>query len=105
MNNDLLIVLMTAITFSCRYLFFMKSLPISLSPKLQHLLQYTAPSVLTAMWVPIVFLGHKTEGASFFHSPFLYAGLITVLASLKIKNTLAVVVIGMGSFLILNWVL
>ena len=105
MSNDLLIVLMKVITFSCRYLFFMKSLPIGLSPKIQQLLQYSAPSVLTAMWVPIVFLGHKTEGAAFFHSPFLYAGLITVLASLKIKNTLAVVVIGMGSFLILNWVL
>ena len=76
MINDLLIVLMTMITFSCRYLFFMKLLPISLSPKIQQLLKYTAPSVLTAMWVPIVFLGHKTEGAAFFHSPFLYAGLI-----------------------------
>ncbi|MAD88812.1 MAG: hypothetical protein CMK64_03850 [Pseudoalteromonas sp.] len=105
MNNDVLIVLMTVITFSCRYLFFMKSLPISLSPKIQQLLQYTAPSVLTAMWVPIVFLGHKTEGAAFLQSPFLYAGLITVLASLKIKNTLAVVLLGMSSFLVLNWIL
>jgi len=105
MSNDFLIILMTVITFSCRYLFFMRSLPISLSPKIQQLLQYTAPSVLTAMWVPIVFLGHKSEGAAFFQSPFLYAGLITLVASLKIKNTLAVVVVGMGSFLILNWVL
>ena len=105
MNIDLLIVLMMVITFSCRYLFFMKSLPISLSPKIQSLLKYTAPSVLTAMWVPIVFLGHKTEGAMFFNSPFLYAGLITVVSSLKINNTLAVVVIGMSSFLLLSWLL
>ncbi|NOH78820.1 AzlD domain-containing protein [Vibrio sp. RE86] len=105
LNLELLILLMAAITFSCRYLFFMNSLPITLGPKVQALLKYTAPSVLTAMWVPIVFFGHETIEESFITSPFLYAGILTVIASLKIKNTLAVVVIGMSSFLLLQWLI
>lgn len=98
--NDFYVVLlgMAAITFSCRYLFFAKSLPYQLSPKLQKLLSYTAPSVLTAMWVPIVFLGHEETNVSFFQSPFLLAGVATVLLSYKVKNTLTVVIAGMSIF-------
>ncbi|WP_341665594.1 AzlD domain-containing protein [Vibrio sp.] len=103
LSTEWVIFLMALITFACRYLFFMKSIPISLGSKTKQLLRYTAPSVLTAMWVPIVFLGHGSSLDTIHSSPFFYAGVITVLLSLKCKNTLMVVAGGMVIFSILNW--
>ncbi|SQD78505.1 AzlD domain-containing protein [Moritella yayanosii] len=102
MMDDFWLVLggMTCITFSCRYLFLSRLVSFELSPKIKRALSFTAPAVLTAMWVPIVFLGHQSSEVAFLNSPFLYAGLLTVLLSLKIKNTLAVVFIGMCAFMV-----
>ena len=106
MNSFYLILLgMAAITFTCRYLFLAKSIPYQLGPKMQKLLSYTAPSVLTAMWVPIVFLSHTETGGSFIQSPFLLAGLATVILSYKVKNTFVVVIAGMGVFSAISYLL
>lgn len=102
MNHDnfwLILLGMTCITFACRYLFLSKSLPFELNAKAKSILSYTAPSVLTAMWVPIVFLSESNNEGSFFTSPFLIAGLVCVLLSLKLKNTLLIVVLSMSFFL------
>ena len=99
MNDFWLALLgMTAITFSCRYFFFSTTITFKLGPKVKRLLSYTAPSVLTAMWVPIVFFGHQESGGDYINSPFLIAGIATVIFSLKIRNTLAVVIFGMSVF-------
>ncbi|QUM75573.1 AzlD domain-containing protein [Moritella sp. 24] len=98
----LVLGVMTCITFSCRYLFLSRAVSFELSPKIKRALSFTAPAVLTAMWVPIVFLGHKSSDIALLSSPFLYAGLLTVFLSLKIKNTLAVVCIGMCAFVVLR---
>ena len=104
-NFWLALASMTCITFSCRYFFFSKAVLFELGPKMKRLLSYTAPSVLTAMWVPIVFLGHQSAGTEFITSPFLSAGIITVMLSLKINNTLAVVALGMSSFVVIKLIL
>lgn len=101
-NTELTIIIMAVITFSCRYLFFMKTLPIQLGDNCKRLLKFSAPSVLTAMWVPIVFFGHRSVGIEIIRSPYLYAGLITIVLSLKIKNTLGVITLGMVLFLVLG---
>jgi branched-subunit amino acid transport protein len=95
---------MTCITFSCRYLFFSKTIPFELGNNAKRLLSYTAPSVLTAMWVPIVFLGHQDTSNEFIFSPFLIAGVVTIMLSLKINSTLTVVGLGMSIFVILNMI-
>lgn len=104
MNNDnywIILLGMSSITFSCRYLFLSKKLPVELGTKAKSILSYTAPSVLTAMWVPIVFL---SEGGgveqSLFTNPFLIAGIICILLSLKLKSTWLVVLLSMASFCI-----
>ena len=103
MNDFWLALLgMTCITFTCRYFFFSTSVPFELGPKVKRLLSYTAPSVLTAMWVPIVFLGHQESNGDFITSPFLIAGATPVIFSLKIKNTLAIVIFGMSIFALLK---
>jgi branched-subunit amino acid transport protein len=98
--NDFWLALigMTCITYSCRYFFFSKTVPFELGPTVKRLLSYTAPSVMTAMWAPIVFLGHQENSGDFITSPFLIAGIATVVFSLLMKNTLAVVVFGMSVF-------
>jgi len=93
---------MTFITFTCRYLFFSKKLPFELGVKAKKVLSYTAPSVLTAMWVPIVFLSYQKFESSFFNSPFLIVGLITIALCLKLKNTLLIVIISMSAFMALQ---
>ncbi|PQJ66997.1 AzlD domain-containing protein [Photobacterium angustum] len=105
LNIELIIVLMAAITFSCRYIFFMKCFPVRLNHTTKKILEFTAPSVLTAMWVPIVFLGHKTTENSLLTSPFLYAGLITLLAAYKLESTLNIVVVGMSTFVVISWLI
>jgi branched-subunit amino acid transport protein len=103
MNNFWLALIgMTCITFFCRFFFFSKTVPFELGPKIKRVLSYTAPSVMTAMWVPIVFLGHQESREDFITSPFLIAGIATVLFSLLMKNTLAVVVFGMSTFVLLK---
>lgn len=103
-NDNYWIILlgMTCITFTCRYLFLSKILPFELGPKAKSILSYTAPSVLTAMWVPIVFLSDKSVEEDFFSSPFLIAGLVCILLSIKLKNTLMIVVLSMLVFIVLH---
>jgi len=102
--NDFWFILvgMASITFTCRYLFFSKKLTFELGVKAKKALSYTAPSVLTAMWIPIVFLSYQTIEQSFFYSPFLIAGLLTIALSLKLKNTLLIVIISIVAFMILQ---
>ncbi len=46
---------------------------------------------------------HKTTESSLLTSPFLYAGLITLLAAYKLESTLNIVVVGMSSFVVIIW--
>jgi len=93
---------MSLITFSCRYLFFSKTIAFDLNERTKRLLSFTAPSVLTAMWVPIVFMGHTETSHSFWSSPFLWAGLLAVVLSMRSKNTLFVVITSIACFAIIK---
>lgn len=101
-NFWLLIFCMSGITFFCRFLFLSKKLPFELNQKTKLALSYTAPSVLTAMWVPIIFLSYQHIEQSFFTSPFLIAGLLSILLSLKFKSTLLIVMVSMTLFITLQ---
>ncbi|WP_018693001.1 AzlD domain-containing protein [Algicola sagamiensis] len=107
MNNVwIMIVVMALITFFCRYSFFMKVIDIQLSKKVQTALKYTAPAVLTTMWVPIVFqVKHSETLIDVIHNPFFYAGILTIILSLKLKNTLLVIALSMTSFVGLKWLM
>jgi branched-subunit amino acid transport protein len=52
----LYILAMTAVVFLSRYLFLEPRLPLRLNARAQHLLSFSSPAVLTAIWGPIVFL-------------------------------------------------
>ena len=51
-----LLVILTLITFGCRYLFLEPKIPIRLNYQAKHFLSYSAPAVLSAIAAPILFL-------------------------------------------------
>jgi branched-subunit amino acid transport protein len=93
---------MATTTFSCRYLFFAKTLNLRIGPKFKKAHTYTARSVLTAMWVPIVFSSELSETDTIFNSPYFYAGMFATLLSLKVKSTLIVAIGSMALFFMLK---
>ncbi|MDA7746459.1 AzlD domain-containing protein [Psychromonas sp.] len=112
-NYWLILFGMACITFTCRYLFLSQKLPFELGRKAKSLLSFTAPSVLTAMAVPIVFLSFENKQtlvgesmiSSFLSSPFLLAGGVCVFLSLKLQNTLLIVMLSMMVFFVLRFFL
>lgn len=95
----LLILLMACITFSVRYLFLIEKLPFELGERTRSFLSFTGPCVLSAMVAPILFT--QTQGA-FWSSPYLLAGIGTIIFSFMLRSTLLVVLLGMGLFFVLN---
>ena len=94
------IVLMACITFTVRYLFFTQSFQIRLHPRIERLLVFTAPCILTAMAVPIVFQDglSKSGEMALLSSSYFWAGLLAIGLSLLIRQTLLVILLSMLGF-------
>lgn len=92
---------MTAVVFISRYLFLEPRLPVKLNAKAQRLLSYSSPSVLTAIWAPIVFV-HDDKLALSLSNPYLIAAVLAATVAWKTKNVIATTVISMGCFFVLN---
>ena len=96
-----MIGLMTLITFYNRYALLSPNVKITIGPKLQSFLKYTAPAVLTSLWVPIVFVKEQQINLDL-SDPYLSAGLITVIVSLFIRKPLIIVITGLIIFTVLT---
>lgn len=79
------ILAMACVTFATRYVFLAKKLPFTIGPKMQHLLSFSAPCVLTAIWVPIVFLKDNRLAINTENS-YLIAATVAVVLAYKFKN-------------------
>lgn len=79
------LVLMACVTFFTRFLFLSKRLPFTIGAKMQRFLSFSAPCVLTAIWVPIVFIQNKQLNISY-HNPYLIAALVAVGLAYRFKN-------------------
>ena len=77
------ILLLACITFCSRYLFLHPKLPLRMGAKMTHFLSFSAPAVLTAIWVPIIFIKDNSFNASI-TNPYLLAA--TVITSYKSHN-------------------
>ncbi|MFB2538939.1 MULTISPECIES: AzlD domain-containing protein [unclassified Acinetobacter] len=97
---SLAILLMTLLTFYMRYAFFSRLLPIKIPPKVKTLLLFTAPCVLAAMIIPIMFKDTLATHsfAQSIHSAYFWASLATIIFSLVIRNTLVVIGLSMAVF-------
>lgn len=101
----LAIVMMACITFAVRYAFFTASINVRLHPQVKRLLAFTAPCILTAMTMPIMFQ-EGLNNASFsglLHSSYFWAGLLAIGLSLLIRQTLLVIVLSMAGFYALRY--
>lgn len=107
------IIAMAVITFSVRYVFFINTVTFKLHPQLKNLLIFTAPCILTTMFIPIMFqdmfhgLKHTDADviqmfASLLNSSYFWACCITILLSLYIRQTLLVIILGMLAFYVLR---
>jgi len=102
MNVWLLIGLMTAVTFSVRYVFFAQAIRYQIGPRVKLLLRYSSFSILTALWTPIIFQYELVTGFSYAGGDYLIAAAVAVLMAVLRVNTLTVVLVSVGSFFVLR---
>ena len=95
------IILLAAITFFTRYLFFEGKLPLRLSENAQTLLSYSAPAVLTAIAAPIVFIRDQQLEANL-NNPYLIAAFLAVLVAYLTRSIYWTVFLGMAVALVLT---
>ena len=81
----LTIVLLAGITFFSRYLFLHPKLPLRIGAKVTHFLSFSAPAVLTAIWVPIIFVKDNSFNGNL-TNPYLLAATVAVITSYKSQN-------------------
>jgi len=103
----LTIFLLTVITFSSRYLFLHPGLPLRIGPKLANFLQYSAPAVLTAIWVPIIFVKESVadQGAKLdlsLTNPYLLAATVAIIVAKKSKSIYLTLVASLIVFVLLK---
>ncbi|WP_286235246.1 AzlD domain-containing protein [Thalassotalea sediminis] len=99
----LTILLMALITFLTRYLFIHPSLPLKLSPKVTLFLSFSAPAVLTAIWVPILLIRDEQLAISI-HNPYLISGIVGVACAYRFKSIYFTLAISCCVFLLMKFV-
>lgn len=83
----ILIISLTAVVFSLRYIFLIPQLPIRLPLIVRQALSYSAPCLLTAICAPVILLENH-ELRSFPDNPYLWGALFCVVAASLLKNML-----------------
>jgi len=96
--NLITLILMAVITFTTRYLFLHPRLPIKLGAKTIKVLSFSAPAVLTAIWVPIIFVREQALILSP-TNPYLIGATIAVILAAKGNNIYVTVGVGMLVFI------
>ena len=98
------LLLMAIITFTTRYLFIHPRFPIKLGAKAVKFLSFSAPAVLTAIWVPIIFVRQQELMLSP-NNPYLVGATIAVIFAAKGKNIYWTVGTGMMVFISMKFIL
>ncbi|ELZ5939220.1 MULTISPECIES: AzlD domain-containing protein [Providencia] len=93
----LLIIILTVIVFSLRYVFLIPQLPIRLPLFIKQALSYSAPCLLTAICAPVILL-ESHELRSFPDNPYLWGALFCVIAASLLKNMLLTVGLTLAFF-------
>ena len=97
----LTIFLLAIITFTSRYLFLHPKMPIKIGAKTSHFLSFSAPAVLTAIWVPIIFIKDDELNLSL-TNPYLLSATAAVIIAAKTKNIYLTLIVSLGLFIVLR---
>lgn len=103
--NWLTIILMAAILFFNRYVFFAPSVPVKLPAIVQDALRYSAPCILTAICGPILLLNEQGGLRSFPDNPYLWGVLFSIFVARYVRNMIAAVLVSMAFFYLLIFVM
>jgi len=95
---------MAALVFFNRYVFLEPRLPLRLGRNLRTFLEFAVPGMLTAICGPILLSGDKSLAATLV-DPYLLAGLAAVGLMLWTRRVLTTVLLSMGIFYLLRWLL
>ncbi|WP_026960223.1 AzlD domain-containing protein [Aliagarivorans taiwanensis] len=93
----LAIILMTLVVFTSRYLFLEPKLPLKLNRHARGILAYSSAAVLTALWVPLVFIPEGELNLKL-SNPYLVAALVAIVLAKATKNVLLTTVLSMLLF-------
>ena len=93
----LTILLLACITFTTRYLFLERRLPVRLSPAAREFLSFSGPAVLTSITVPIL-LVHNGKLDMAFDNPYLWGALAAILTAQKTGSIYWIMGIGLAVF-------
>ncbi|GAA5129961.1 AzlD domain-containing protein [Thalassotalea piscium] len=96
------IFLLALITFSTRYLFLHPKTPVRLGPKMIRFLSFSAPAVLTAIWVPIIFVQQGQLMLSW-KNPYLVAATVAVLVAAKSKSIYLTLFVSVAVFVAMRF--
>ena len=94
----LTILLLALITFTTRYLFLHPKIPVRLGPRMVRFLSFSAPAVLTAIWVPIIFVQQGKLVATW-HNPYVIAATVAVIIAAKTKSIYSTLFISVAVFI------
>ncbi|MGB1199803.1 MAG: AzlD domain-containing protein [Thalassotalea sp.] len=92
------ILLLALITFTTRYLFLHPKTPVRLGPRMVRFLSFSAPAVLTAIWVPIIFIQQEQLMLSW-KNPYLVAATVAVLIAAKSKSIYLTLFVSVAVFI------
>ncbi|WP_267397659.1 AzlD domain-containing protein [Pseudomonas sp. GM_Psu_2] len=95
---------MAALVLFNRYVFLEPRLPLRLGRNLRTFLEFAVPGMLTAICGPILISGDASLTATLLN-PYLLAGLAAVGLMLWTRRVLTTVVLSMGVFYLLRWLL
>jgi branched-subunit amino acid transport protein len=96
------IVALSCITFLCRYLFLLPGLPLRLGKSMETFLGYSAPAVLTAIWVPIIFV-HDGLLNTNIGNPYLWGAVVATVVSIKTKSVYLTLAASVVMFVVLRF--
>jgi len=91
--------LLALITFTTRYLFLEGKLPLRLGPNVKQFLSFSAPAVLTAIFVPILFVHDQQLDISLTNA-YIWGGLAAVMAAYKTHSVYWTIGFGTAAFLL-----
>jgi len=95
---------MGAILFFNRYLFLEPRLPLRLGKRTRDFLAFAVPGMLTAICGPIIFMpGHSLNLSPL--NPYFLGGVCTAILILCTRRVLTSVVLSVGVFYLLRWLI
>ncbi|MER8075326.1 AzlD domain-containing protein [Acinetobacter pittii] len=95
---------LAAIVFFNRYYFLEPHVKIKLPLILNKMLNYSAPCLLTAICIPVIFFdGNHLRGV--INNPYIYAAIFCIVIDMYLKKVLLGVIASLGFFYFINFLI